>query len=761
MVRQALGLVVVLVAGLAASARDPQALTLDERFKAQRAIEEVYWRHRIWPKDNPGPKPSLDEVMPESAIRAKVEDYLRKSNALEAVWRRPITGDQLQAELDRMAEGSRDTQVLRELFDALGNDPLIVAETLARPALAERLVRSWYADDVEQAAAATSSAEQTFDAWWRDERSKLPIDVSIAPSSFTLPALPATSCTNDTWTPTSTAATAPTGRIFHSAVWTGAEMIVWGGNTSFSPYVGQAVNTGGRYTPATDTWVPTASSADTPFPRERHSATWTGREMIIWGGGYRVDPSQPAILLNTGGRYDPVTDTWAATSTGANVPLANWKHAAVWSGRELIVWGPAGINITSGGRYDPLLDSWRATSPGPNMLGGDPSLPSVWTGTEMMLWRSPSPGARYAPLTDTWSEIASSPDVPRVNFGNTAVWTGTEMIVWGGCCDANGGGGGRYDPSTDRWTPTSVGANAASPRALHTAVWTGSEMIIWGGATNNPILYPMNSGGRYDPSTDSWTGITIGADTPTPRTDHTAVWTGTEMIVWGGSPITSTGGRYCACPSGRLVYNDADGDGFGDPGQSSPSCDGSAPAGYVADFTDCNDAAANAHPGAAEICDGFDNDCNGLVDDSVSGEDSDADAIHDACDNCPFVPNATQSDFDHDGQGDACDLNDGLIWEWRANKSSVSWQAEQGPTSWNVYTGDLAVLRATGVYTQVPGSNPLATRQCGALTTVADDLAIPASGKVSFSLVTGVTGGVEGALGSSSSGVRPNANPCP
>jgi hypothetical protein len=233
------------------------------------------------------------------------------------------------------------------------------------------------------------------------------------------------------------------------------------------------------------------------------------------------------------------------------------------------------------------------------------------------------------------------------------------------------------------------------------------------------------------------------------------------MIVWGGSPITATGGRYCACPSGRLVYRDADGDGFGDPGQSSPSCDGSAPSGYVVDFTDCNDALASMHPGAAEICNAIDDDCNGLVDDSVSGVDGDADTIHDACDNCPFVANTTQSDFDHDGQGDACDVNDGLIYEWRPNTTSISWQAEQGLNWWNVYTGDLAVLRSTGIYTQAPGSNPLASRQCGVFATVADDFAIPAAGKASFSLVTGVTGGVEGSLGSSTSGVRPNANPCP
>ena len=121
-----------------------RTLTFAERVAYQRAIEDVYWRHRIWPKENPKPKPSLDEVMSAQQIEKKVEDYLRASQALEDYWQRPITAEQLQAEMDRMAQRTRDPAVLRELFDALGNDPFVIAECLARPALAERLVTDLY-----------------------------------------------------------------------------------------------------------------------------------------------------------------------------------------------------------------------------------------------------------------------------------------------------------------------------------------------------------------------------------------------------------------------------------------------------------------------------------------------------------------------------------------------------------------------------------------------------------------------------------------
>jgi hypothetical protein len=63
-------------------------------------------------------------------------------------------------------------------------------------------------------------------------------------------------------------------------------------------------------------------------------------------------------------------------------------------------------------------------------------------------------------------------------------------------------------------------------------------------------------------------------------------------------------------------YRDADGDGFGDPG--SPLQAPYPPAGYVEDYSDCNDADAAVNPGANEICDGIDNDCDLAVDEGCT-----------------------------------------------------------------------------------------------------------------------------------------------
>ena len=143
-------------AGTAAAAEDrsgsrqdlvARVLTLEERIFWQGQIERVYWRHREWPASNPQPRPAFEDVMPERVLRRKVDDSLRQSTALDQLWGRPITAAQLTAEVERMKAHSRQPEVLAELFAQLEDDPLLIAECLARPILADRLIRNWYAFD--------------------------------------------------------------------------------------------------------------------------------------------------------------------------------------------------------------------------------------------------------------------------------------------------------------------------------------------------------------------------------------------------------------------------------------------------------------------------------------------------------------------------------------------------------------------------------------------------------------------------------------
>ena len=650
LMKLAAGLLVAFVcSGLLASEPGQRTLTFEERVAAQQAIEQVYWNHRIWPKENPGPKPPLAKVLPEAALRAGVEDALRKSHALATVWGRPITHLELQAEMDRMARETRDAATLRELSAALGDDPFLIAEALARPIVADRLARRWYASDARVHGALRKNAEAamtavrspadlrtageryqeitwttreydraartatsrsgskasvgdddlatlrafarnefglsdevaplpvgrvgrlhedetsvyaiavlddaadtltvataswpkaSFDAWWSNNRAAQASVVDVGAAPYApLQPLVAGSYCTSD-TWTSTSAAVPSSRRLSQMVWTGSEMIVWSGVSTFD-------QSGGRYNPATDSWTPTSQSGAPPA-RYGVDAVWTGTEMLFWGGGGNYEA--------TGGRYNPATDRWTAT-TATGAPSGRQVHTSVWTGSELIVWGgyDAVSDLATGGRYNPSTNSWVATATG----GATPLARSyhraVWSPTSgvMLVWGGGSfsgtgdftTGGRYSPGTNSWA-ATSTVGAPQARQNFTAVYATTtnEMIVWGGRVigPTAVNSGGRYNPASDAWTATSV-AGAPSPRQRHTAVWDGSEMIAWGGEGNT--FTSSNFGGRYNPSTDAWISTTTSG-APTARRYHTAVWTGTEMIVWGGDnavTTTNTGGRY-------------------------------------------------------------------------------------------------------------------------------------------------------------------------------------------------------------------------
>jgi len=320
------------------------------------------------------------------------------------------------------------------------------------------------------------------------------------------------------------------------AVWSGTEVILWDGEAGG----------GGRYDPVTDAWAAMASEGAPPS-EAGHTAVWTGSEMIVWGGNLRM-ADWPPPAINGGGRYSLATDTWTATRI-MGAPEPRMVHSAVWAGNEMIVWGGATLEdpfpFDDGGRYDPVTDAWEVptTTAAPEGRRGHTA---VWTGSEMIVWGGIdhssgfmfSTGGRYNPSRDTWN-ATSTADAPTVRTGHTAVWTGSEMIVWGGVgIGSNLASGGRYDPSTDTWEPVTM-AEAPAARLEHTAVWTGEEMIVWGGLAKSGWLA---TGGRYDPTMDSWTPIPV-ADAPPALAYPAAVWTGEEMIVWGMSG-GGTGGRY-------------------------------------------------------------------------------------------------------------------------------------------------------------------------------------------------------------------------
>jgi N-acetylneuraminic acid mutarotase len=335
---------------------------------------------------------------------------------------------------------------------------------------------------------------------------------------------------SNTWVPMPTAG-APTPRLKHSATWTGSELIVWGGTTGNVDIPG-----GARWNEASDTWTALATTNE-PSPRHGHSATWTGSQLVIWGG-----TSGSSTTMQDGARVAPDGDTWTALPT-AGAPTARSGHVAVWTGDQILIWGGAAANdptATSIARLSPTTWTWQGTalSPSPRW-----ALAGVWTGSDLLVWGGSSggfsgsgfptlgDGGRFNEATNTWSPTAAT-GAPSPRGLHSAVWTGTEMIVWGGFDNdlAALATGSRYNPATGTWTALPT-ADAPTARGAHSAVWTGTEMIVWGGFDND--LNRVGDGARWNLATNTWSPLDV-TGAPTARGAHSAVWTGTEMVIWGG-----------------------------------------------------------------------------------------------------------------------------------------------------------------------------------------------------------------------------------
>lgn len=227
---------------------------------------------------------------------------------------------------------------------------------------------------------------------------------------------------------------APTARHDILAVWSPelGQMVLWSGYDANPPYR----NEGFKYSPSGNgTWA-TTSNANSPGGRQNAMCVWTGAEMIVWGGF--TSWGGVGGLSNAGGRFNPQSNTWAAMST-TNAPSPRRFSYVAWTGSEMFVWGG---NSGSGGPgdgalYNPTTDSWRTiSSVGAPEAGG--SGIAVWTGAEVVIWGGInfnnnaylSRGARFNPSTNSWALL------PQVNAsgrdGCAAVWSGQEVLIFGG-----------------------------------------------------------------------------------------------------------------------------------------------------------------------------------------------------------------------------------------------------------------------------------------------------------------------------------------
>lgn len=356
--------------------------------------------------------------------------------------------------------------------------------------------------------------------------------------------------------------TFPTGPFAQRAgpfeVWTGRELILWGGSPVDDPSA--TLGGGAAYDPLTRRWhmLPPAPVS----PPQVMSAVWTGTEMLLVGG---QGPGSSGF--NNSAAYDPATNSWRNI---AAFPLkTRFGASVIWTGRQLIVIGgyppspDSNVAYNDGAAYTPATGKWELLPSLPAVDGTLAGVVTAWTGTDLITWttsivKPPCPGMASLPggstvkieCTSTGQEAfalhagASTWDVlskPPVQTENAVIaWTGSSILVIGGefcpvlSCGIQSSDAASYDPAAQQWTNVAFPAqwNGAWP-----GVWTGRVFI--GPDPNQTTSLQI---GAYDPVTHTWTAL------PTPP--HSVayalpegVWTGRQVLFWGSpSEALTVGG---------------------------------------------------------------------------------------------------------------------------------------------------------------------------------------------------------------------------
>jgi len=339
----------------------------------------------------------------------------------------------------------------------------------------------------------------------------------------------------------------------------------------------------------TPTTVPPRWSALPAAPiagRVAGMAVWTGTEVLVWGGVIRKGAPNPTVAMaGDGAAYDPRTRTWRVLAPAPSGVLGDGGYAAAWTGDEAVFWvGNSPSGPVGGAVYDPARNTWRRLSPGPLTSSREGYL-SVWTGTELLIMGGNSgdgPASPVAaavnPRTGSWRLLPAFNRFPGLRLAGVT-WNGHDLYgsgtyslcpQLGSACHntpsvffafdpATGGlqrfdlahapqsslavigssgtdvvlattGPARprivgYDPSTGVWSEGPTAPCAVDLTAYTQSFWFDGRYAVGCSPSGLEI---------YDPSTDAWSVLDAGPSPLSSRDGSAIAWTGSELIAWSG-----------------------------------------------------------------------------------------------------------------------------------------------------------------------------------------------------------------------------------
>ncbi|HXY45032.1 MAG TPA: hypothetical protein VEH29_12670, partial [Acidimicrobiales bacterium] len=176
----------------------------------------------------------------------------------------------------------------------------------------------------------------------------------------------------DTWSAIPTAPLA--ARSGEATVWTGKQMIVWGGEAAYSTsyvvgdlYEPPAYADGAAYNPRTRTW--TRLSPAPLSPRYDVASVWDGHAFFVWGG-QGGGAAESNTYFADGARYNPTSHRWKRLPPA---PLSGRSDAtAFWDGSQVVIiggYGFADLGLVNGATFDPTTNRWRLLPPLPSTAG--------------------------------------------------------------------------------------------------------------------------------------------------------------------------------------------------------------------------------------------------------------------------------------------------------------------------------------------------------------------------------------------------------
>jgi hypothetical protein len=320
------------------------------------------------------------------------------------------------------------------------------------------------------------------------------------------------------------------------SVWTGSELIVWGGVPQ-TTVLSDSSRAGDAYDPATRVWrkLPLA-----PIElREGGVAVWTGTEMVVSDG-------------RKAAAYAPALNAWRLI---ADPPPSKARYTiGVWTGDRVVLFAGGGAEAAA---YDPTADRWRELPvPGPTHgpLGWQVAVRSgrgqlvawsVWstqkpTGSSSYEGSGGSGVFSYDEKTDAWTVL--DPGAVAISIPEEAIWTGTRVLVRGDMHMPGAYGPGPlpevsawYDPATGtwEWLPADALTDHNLPASFFSSAWTGRALFSFNGQTeadNGKESIRPGDASAFDPVGDSWQRLPrspFACDDP-----MTPVWTGSSVIVY-------------------------------------------------------------------------------------------------------------------------------------------------------------------------------------------------------------------------------------